>query len=147
MPSFSCNDCGGQRIGKHPTICRPCLASRSRKWRSENPELARAAVRRYQDANPDRLKANRRRNHVKSTYGITVDQYAEILAAQGGKCAICETTDPRGPGRKFFIDHHHSTKRVRGLLCCHCNFILGYARDRTDVLEMAVAYLKLAEGG
>lgn len=30
-----------------------------------------------------------RRNRYRRTYGITTDQYDEMLAAQGGVCALC----------------------------------------------------------
>jgi hypothetical protein len=29
----------------------------------------------------------------------------------------------------------------RGLLCRHCNSLLGYARDDIDVLKAAISYL------
>ena len=49
--------------------------------------------------------------------------YEQMLAAQGGGCAICGTP-PRN--RRLDVDHDHRTGRVRGLLCWTCNHhILG----------------------
>jgi hypothetical protein len=137
----TCNSCGGTEFGKHPTLCKPCMAARSLVWRRTNPEKAKESVRKYQSANPDRLKANRRRHHVKSTYGITVEQYDELLHKQNGRCAICNTDKPDGPGKCFVVDHDHKRKSVRGLLCCKCNFVLGHANDDPAILASSIKYL------
>lgn len=42
----------------------------------------------------------------------------------------------------FTVDHCHKTKRVRGIICHHCNLVLGHARDSVEVLSAAIAYLK-----
>jgi hypothetical protein len=69
-------------------------------------------------------------------YRITPDQYRAILAAQGGKCAMCHT--PPTEKRTFHVDHCHESGRVRGVLCNVCNTQLGaYERLR----ERAAAYL------
>jgi hypothetical protein len=52
--------------------------------------------------------------------------------------------------RPFAIDHDHShcsnqkacSICVRGLLCPQCNQMLGFARERIDVLDAAKQYLK-----
>lgn len=77
----------------------------------------------------------------KKKYGITLDEYNEILEAQGGKCYICKTTEPGGAGYSFTVDHNHETKEVRGLLCCNCNRGLGYFRDNPATLLAAAQYL------
>lgn len=40
------------------------------------------------------------------------------------------------------VDHDHETGLIRGLLCHHCNTLLGHAKDSVDVLEAAIVYLK-----
>lgn len=53
--------------------------------------------------------------------GVSDEQYARLLAAQGGHCALC----PNGPKtRRLHVDHEHFTGRVRGLLCHRCNRVL-----------------------
>lgn len=74
-------------------------------------------------------------------YGITSEQYAEMLAAQGGRCAICRTESPGGRKKMMSVDHCHSSNKVRGLLCTNCNAGLGHFRDDPDLLRAAVAYL------
>ena len=74
-----------------------------------------------------------------------------MLEARG--CAICGSAETKGQGSKhgqFSVDHDHSCcpdrtkscgKCVRGLLCNHCNVILGFAKDNPDLLIAAAAYL------
>ncbi len=45
-------------------------------------------------------------------------------------------------GHKLFEDHCHETGLPRGLLCQHCNSMLGFARDETTILENAIKYLE-----
>lgn len=53
--------------------------------------------------------------------GVSDEQYARLLAAQGGHCALCQN----GPKtRRLHVDHEHSTGYVRGLLCHRCNRVL-----------------------
>lgn len=85
-------------------------------------------------------------------FGLTPDQYAEMLDIQGGVCAICENpervTDPRnGRLKALAVDHDHKTGAVRGLLCQNCNKGIGNLGDDPDVLIAAAAYLSAATRG
>ena len=42
------------------------------------------------------------------------------------------------------VDHDHSTNEIRGILCKHCNHVLGHARDNIKTLENAIKYLRRA---
>jgi len=76
-------------------------------------------------------------------YKITEQRYFEILEKQMGLCAICRSDSPRRRGSKnFTVDHNHTTMEVRGLLCHHCNVMIGLAKDSIEVLETAIKYLK-----
>ena len=50
--------------------------------------------------------------------GVTDDEYARLLEAQGGGCAICGA---KPKTRRLHVDHDHKTGKVRGLLCHRCN--------------------------
>ncbi len=80
--------------------------------------------------------------HIKAKFGITVDQYNELLDKQNGCCAICGTDQPDSKHGVFSIDHCHSTGKIRGLLCQPCNKGLGLFRDNAESLKAAVAYLQ-----
>jgi hypothetical protein len=67
---------------------------------------------------------------------ISEERYREMVEEQGGRCGICGTVPD-----VLMIDHCHETGAVRGLVCGHCNFVLGHAKDRVWVLRSAADYL------
>jgi hypothetical protein len=72
------------------------------------------------------------------SYGISVEEYEDMLESQGGGCYICGI----GPvGRALDIDHDHRTGKVRGLLCSNHNRALGLLGDDPDLLLAAHTYL------
>ena len=82
-----------------------------------------------------------RRQHLQRSYGITPEQYSELLEKQKHKCAACHTTEPGGKHNIFVVDHSHATGRVRGLLCKDCNIALGLLKDNTDTIANLIRYL------
>jgi hypothetical protein len=67
-------------------------------------------------------------NHLKRKYGLDVDAYEKMIAEQDNKCAICkaEFAEAMKSWNKPCVDHCHSTKKVRGILCRRCNLTLFY---------------------
>ncbi len=70
-------------------------------------------------------------------YGVTREQYHQMLQSQSGLCLICAVKM-----EKPCIDHCHATGRVRGMLCVKCNTGIGMLGDDIKNLESAVEYLK-----
>lgn len=70
-------------------------------------------------------------------YGITKDQFEKMKVAQDNRCAICLT-----PTQRLYVDHCHTTKRVRGLLCNGCNAGLGQFGENETTMRRAIEYLK-----
>jgi hypothetical protein len=85
-------------------------------------------------------KAKMRECWVKRNYGITLEQYDEMLAKQRGLCYICQQAPPEG--KNLSVDHNHTTGEVRKLLCGNCNRGLGLFKERPELLLKAVEYLK-----
>jgi len=71
---------------------------------------------------------------------ISTDTYQKLLQAQGYACAICGITAEESQ-QSFNVDHNHQTHQVRGLLCLRCNVGLGYFKDDTTRLSLAIEYL------
>ena len=65
-----------------------------------------------------------------------------MLLEQGGQCAICRTPPPNLDGWRLDIDHDHETNQVRGLLCGHCNLMVGYLEKNILNLMAALEYLE-----
>lgn len=136
-------------------ICTKCKVekplSEFHKWASTtdgyqyNCKACKAAYRKKLDQQPHNLERTRA-YHFKYKYGITVEQYDDMLAAQGGVCAICKQPERHksrsGKITPLAVDHCHSTGRIRGLLCHYCNVSLGAMNDSIERLESAIDYLR-----
>jgi Recombination endonuclease VII len=83
---------------------------------------------------------NEREKRMKS-YGITFEEYELRVEQQNGRCGICLRVNG-----KLRVDHCHSTKKFRGLLCHHCNSGLGLFGDSIESLQRAIDYLKRTKG-
>lgn len=75
-------------------------------------------------------------------YGIDLEDYTNLLAKQGGGCAICGATKGNKGTKRLCVDHDHKTGKVRGLLCGNCNFMLGYSKDKVSNLRRGIQYLE-----
>lgn len=83
----------------------------------------------------------RRKLSLMSDYGLTFEEFSTLLDQQQGRCAICRDEFEGEP----MVDHNHKTRKVRGLLCHHCNTGLGLFRD--DPVRLSRAYDYLDKGG
>jgi hypothetical protein len=148
-----CSKCGRAKepseFHRNPTApdglrrqCKTCVAGYARRRNASNPERKAASARAYRAANPAKVKEQTRRSALKRKYGITLEQYDEMLAAQGGRCAICRGDRPGARHGLFVVDHCHATGTARGLLCVNCNTAIGSLREDVAVMAAAVAYLR-----
>ncbi|MFJ6993828.1 endonuclease VII domain-containing protein [Streptomyces sp. NPDC003090] len=84
----------------------------------------------------------------KALYRLPPQRYADMLARQGGVCAICKQAE--SDGSALSVDHDHGCcpgsrvcgDCVRGLVCRACNQGLGRFRDDPGLLRAAAAYLE-----
>lgn len=101
-------------------------------------EKMKLESKKWQLENPDKVKHKR----LMSAFGITLDQYNEMLAKQNHACAICGMTDQSNPKVFPHVDHCHATGKIRGILCSNCNMALGKFKDDTSLLYSAISYLQ-----
>jgi hypothetical protein len=92
--------------------CKKCRAITAAAWRNKNLPLF---------------------------YGISTEQYEQLLETRGTRCPICGDKN-ESPN----IDHCHKTGKVRGLLCGRCNTALGMLRDNPRACLRAAIYLQSA---
>jgi len=88
----------------------------------------------------EKSKLGARKNSLKNKYGITLKQYDDMFEWQNGVCVICGNINING--RRLCVDHNHETGKTRGLLCDHCNHLIGQAKENIDILCNAIKYLK-----
>lgn len=110
------------RDGLRPD-CRDCQRARDRELNT--PERLAAMAARVRD----------------TKHGLEPGQYDAMLEAQGGKCAICGTTQC-STGRSLAVDHDHKTGAIRALLCAECNGAIGMLGDNPELCRTAASYLE-----
>lgn len=107
---------------KHRARCSACRNDDQKERYRNNPSVHRAYL-------------------LKAKYGLTLDDYDQLVVQQNGQCAICGTTSPMGHHKRFVVDHNHITGEVRGLLCSKCNAGLGNFSDNPALMLKAALYL------
>lgn len=108
---------------------------------SNTPEGRAAYGRAHRAAHP-RIHRNA---DLRKSFGISIEEYDAMHAAQNGVCAICARPERarRGDKTKWLaVDHDHKTGKVRGLLCTPCNIAIGNFEDNEERLFAAVDYLR-----
>ena len=139
MTTRKCYDCGQElllsqfnknaaRPDGYGVYCKKCEYARCKRYRKT-----------------DKGKKRMRKGHLKATYGITLDEYDQMVIRQKNRCAICgkpESRSIKGAVPRLGIDHNHKTGEIRELLCYSCNLALGYANDDPELLRRMIAYLE-----
>jgi hypothetical protein len=92
--------------------------ARNKRWASNNKEYSRKYYKTYH-------------------YGISYEDFLNLVEQQEGKCAICGIFFGEG----LYVDHNHETGVVRGLLCSNCNTGIGMLQDSILILLKAMEYL------
>lgn len=110
-------------------------------WLKGNLEKRQASVRKY-DKKKDSVekKKERARKATLRKYNLNEDNFFQLLNNQNNKCLGCFKDINRYSAR---IDHCHTTGKVRGLLCDHCNWAIGHAKDDAKILYNLGDYLIL----
>jgi hypothetical protein len=109
-----------------------------RSYRKRNAQKAREYTKTWQKTNHGKNKM------LLNKYGITLEQYNQMLEKQLHACAICKQPEKQivwGKTKRLAVDHDHKTGKVRGLLCQKCNTTLGRYEDDPYVWENFMNYL------
>lgn len=93
-------------------------------------------------------KECRRKNALKTNikrYGISIEEFEDILSNQGGGCGICgqkESVSFDGKKTRLSVDHNHSSGGIRGVLCRKCNAAIGLLNDDAELVQRAADYIR-----
>lgn len=96
----------------------------------------------------ERVRVRLRREGIKRTYNITLEDYDRMLEEQNFACAICSIHISE-LDKSLCIDHDHKCcpgkdscgNCIRGLLCNLCNTGLGMFRDSPELMNIATDYI------
>ena len=132
-------------------ICRRCLDPKDTsefpsKKNGKVPSWCKLCCKAYRQGDgKEKARLRSRKYALMRLYVLSVSEYERLFDAQGRRCKVCRSKTPRG-GR-WCVDHDHSAIKgeilVRGILCMHCNALLGLASDDIDILQRAIRYLML----
>lgn len=121
-------------------------------WRKKNRARLLELDKAWKVKNREKLRKQARLRYLKNKqkeldrirfkkYGITGEEFREIVEKQGIKCPICGRDITKNPS----VDHDHKTGKIRGLICNNCNLALGNASDSPDRLRAMADYLEKNE--
>ncbi len=103
------------------SICKECNKTKSTRWLKNNHKVSSAI-------------------QAKKNYGISRENFKTLMAAKC--CEICKKEFTINNNKDKHIDHCHTSKKIRGILCFNCNTALGKFRDDSKLLLEAIKYLK-----
>lgn len=166
----TCSRCGeGKdtgRFSKNPSspdglrsVCKDCDNKRNAEWREKNrtsaskvPVSATCSYCGEEKPASEFAPAPSRSNGLnhrcnlchqirnkERKYGMQEGDFLSLIKSQANRCGICEEmfTESSPP----CVDHCHSTKKVRGLLCRSCNLGIGYFKDSKQIMNLAIDYI------
>ena len=144
---YQCIDCSKQYHAKRYIEQKDKLKVQLKKYKEENKEKLEVASLLWKKNNPDKVKQYQRTSNLRKNFGLSMDEYEQMLAKQNNLCAICEKPETfihhqTKETARLAVDHCHKTNKVRKLLCKSCNTALGLFKDDIGVMENAVQYLK-----
>lgn len=122
--------------------------AKCRESYARDPEKYKAKVRAWRARqSPEQAKERARRIRLRQFYGMELEEFDALRAAQDYRCAICGRHEDDLPkvrpadNSSLFVDHSHETGCTRGLLCQSCNILVGHARESERILLAAIEYL------
>lgn len=146
-----CHRCQLDYDRKYRAVNADALAAKRKAYRVTNLEVIKERDRTYHEANKDRFRESSASRLLKRQYGLTLDDYTQMLEDQGGLCANPGCFNEPPVGRRFAVDHDHACcsgskkscgKCVRGLLCGNCNRALGLLSEDVKRIRGLADYLE-----
>jgi hypothetical protein len=141
---INCSKCGLDKekefFRKRPSLkrgyqswCKDCerLANKSRYI----PKPKKGVVKKDNKL-PEKIR------QLKIRYNLSYEEYLGMYNKQNGKCLICEKEKVLGTKKGLYVDHCHTTGKVRGLLCSACNTTIGHIENNhSSLLKNIESYL------
>lgn len=124
------------------STCKKCRKGSHVGHYMKNKQRYRDSWKKWSTNNVEDYKYYSWVKDLKRNYGLTVDQYNDMLMKQNNRCAICFIYKDDITKFRLSVDHCHTTGKIRGLLCGSCNTAIGSLNDNIEILNSAINYLK-----
>lgn len=139
-----CGACYDRELRQANETYRKSQRDNTSKWLNNLTDAQRNRLNKIRRDRWDKVrddpehKLKRRNARLLKKYGIDDAMYQNILARQGGGCAICFRKPSHTP---LHVDHDHTSGFVRGILCHQCNWYLGTIESDRSLIDRIIKYL------
>lgn len=141
---IECEDMEELHLIQGLIMCTTCMTPKPKDCfiparRNCTRSQCRDCAKKYVNDNKARIK----NQDLINKYGMTLDQYMEVLKSQNWSCAVCKRHHSEF-SRMLAVDHAHggpNKGRVRGLCCDKCNRFVVHDHNTGDLLRAAADYL------
>lgn len=113
----------------------------NKEYRKKNLEKLNANNKKWREANKEQDALVMLRARLKRKYNLSIEEYETLIESQNNSCKVCGTHAKNNIKGKLYIDHCHTTGKVRGLLCMKCNSALGLLNDDKTLVQKLFDYL------
>lgn len=122
-------------------------------YRTANPRDRSEYKKEYDKANQAKQMEYRRNNSAENAKKSTIRRLKKYGVAENDALRLVEqsTCDCCGVvavavhsrmKRALYVDHDHATGKFRGMICCHCNCMIGYSKENAQRLRAGAAYVE-----
>ena len=137
----SVEDFGFRKSGKYTTVnhmCKCCSTEHSRERREANKDRWNESRRNR----PAEVKLRQQDKRKARWYGITPEDVAELKTKP---CEACGKPAHLNRCNVSYLDHNHTTGKLRGVLCHECNTALGLLGESVDRMNSLADYIRRKE--
>jgi hypothetical protein len=113
----------------------------NKEYRKKNLEKLNSDNKKWREANKEQDALVMLKARLKRKYNLSIEEYESLIESQNNSCKVCGTPAKNNTKGKLYIDHCHTTNKVRGLLCMKCNSALGLLNDDKKLIQNLLDYL------
>ena len=113
----------------------------NKEYRKKNLEKLNINNKKWREANKEQDAVVMLKARLKRKYNLSIEDYEALIETQNNSCKVCGTHAKNNIKGKLYIDHCHTTNKVRGLLCMKCNSALGLLNDDKTLIQNLLDYL------
>ena len=118
----------------HVPHCKQCVKEYNKLYYFENKERVYVRKKEYYNTKGRKL-------HLEKKYGMTIEQYNQLLIDQDYRCSICKIHQNESK-KQFNVDHDHKTGKIRGLLCNLCSVPVAVF-SKPELMKLIAQYLQV----